>query len=639
MVKFKYVKMNNFMAIKEAELELDNQGLILIEGVNKTNDSFDSNGSSKSTLVSSITYALYGKTEKGLKADDVVNKYEKKNTSVILSFNIGEDNYRVERYRKHKEFKNKVKLFCNDKEITGSTNDVTDKQIQDLFGIDFNTYVNAIIYGQGDIPMFSQATDKGKKEILESITKVEVYKKAQDVAKEKVKEVEEQQNKEQQEIEKLGYQKELKQEQFDKEVSKYNQVMEQKKQEEETFKQRQEEYNNKVKELDEQINTLKQNIPEIENTEFIFSDNYNKAKEGIELIKNNINDKLMPVWNQEELSERVVDQEIRSIQSKINQLDTNDHCPVCGSPIDNSHKVKEKEKENMETQISQEQEKLKQHKENKQKIEDKKRELETKINQLEQMMKEEDLQKQNHDREIQKQYQQQQEVYNNISQLENSKSGLQKPTLNDYSYIEKPDEKLYKKEQSDIDKTIDKHKDKVVQLETKKNKYSNAVDAFGNKGIRSVVLDFITPFLNERANEYLQTLSGSDIEIEFQTQVKNSKGELKDKFDVIVKNSNGGESYKANSAGEQKRIDLSISFAIQDLIMSKDDISTNIALYDECFDGLDTIGCENVVKLLKDRLKTVSTIFVITHSESLKPLFENVITMVKEDGVSRLEKG
>jgi DNA repair exonuclease SbcCD ATPase subunit len=629
--------MNNFMAIKEAELELDNQGLILIEGVNKTNDSFDSNGSSKSTLVSSITYALYGKTEKGLKADDVVNKYEKKNTSVILSFNIGEDNYRVERYRKHKEFKNKVKLFCNDKEITGSTNDVTDKQIQDLFGIDFNTYVNAIIYGQGDIPMFSQATDKGKKEILESITKVEVYKKAQDVAKEKVKEVEEQQNKEQQEIEKLGYQKELKQEQFDKEVSKYNQVMEQKKQEEETFKQRQEEYNNKVKELDEQINTLKQNIPEIENTEFIFSDNYNKAKEGIELIKNNINDKLMPVWNQEELSERVVDQEIRSIQSKINQLDTNDHCPVCGSPIDNSHKVKEKE--NMETQISQEQEKLKQHKENKQKIEDKKRELETKINQLEQMMKEEDLQKQNHDREIQKQYQQQQEVYNNISQLENSKSGLQKPTLNDYSYIEKPDEKLYKKEQNDIDKAIDKHKDKVVQLETKKNKYSNAVDAFGNKGIRSVVLDFITPFLNERANEYLQTLSGSDIEIEFQTQVKNSKGELKDKFDVIVKNSNGGESYKANSAGEQKRIDLSISFAIQDLIMSKDDISTNIALYDECFDGLDTIGCENVVKLLKDRLKTVSTIFVITHSESLKPLFENVITMVKEDGVSRLEKG
>ncbi|MGI4709870.1 AAA family ATPase, partial [Klebsiella pneumoniae] len=160
MVVFKQVEVNNFLAIKEATLELDNRGLILIEGENKSNESFHSNGSGKSTLISAITYALYGKTEKGLKADDVVNNIEKKNTSVKLKFDIGEDSYLIERYRKDKENKNKVKLFVNEKEITGSTNDVTDKQIQDLFGIEFNTYVNAIMYGQGDIPMFSQATDK-----------------------------------------------------------------------------------------------------------------------------------------------------------------------------------------------------------------------------------------------------------------------------------------------------------------------------------------------------------------------------------------------------------------------------------------------------------------------------------------------
>ena len=147
MVRFKKVEMQNFMAIKEAALELDNRGLILIEGENKTNESFQSNGSSKSSLVSSITYALYGKTEKGLKADDVVNNKIGKNTYVKLYFDIGEDHYRIERYRKDKENKNKVKLFLNDKDITGSTNDVTDKQIQELFGIDFNTYLNSIIYG------------------------------------------------------------------------------------------------------------------------------------------------------------------------------------------------------------------------------------------------------------------------------------------------------------------------------------------------------------------------------------------------------------------------------------------------------------------------------------------------------------
>ncbi|MGI4292156.1 hypothetical protein ACR2WS_26640, partial [Klebsiella pneumoniae] len=66
--------------------------------------------------------------------------------------------------------------------------------------------------------------------------------------------------------------------------------------------------------------------------------------------------------------------------------------------------------------------------------------------------------------------------------------------------------------------------------------------------------------------------------------------------------------------------------------------STNIALYDECFDGLDTIGCENVIKLLKDRLNTVGTIFVITHNTELKPLFEQTIKIVKENGVSKLEE-
>ena len=91
MVRFKKVEMENFTAIKEAKLDLENQGLVLIEGVNKSNDSFDSNGSAKSSLLSSITYALYGKTEKGLSSDDVVNNIEKKNTKVQLEFSIGKD--------------------------------------------------------------------------------------------------------------------------------------------------------------------------------------------------------------------------------------------------------------------------------------------------------------------------------------------------------------------------------------------------------------------------------------------------------------------------------------------------------------------------------------------------------------------
>lgn len=636
MVVFKRVEMKNFMAVQEATLDLDNRGLVLIEGKNKSNDSFTSNGASKTTLITSITYALYGKTEKGLKADEVVNRIEKKNTHVKLTFLVGEDEYRIERYRKDKTHKNKVLLFCNDKEITGSTNDVTDKAIQELFGIEFNTYVNAIMYGQGDIPMFSQATDKGKKEILESITNVEVYKKAQDVAKEKIKEVEQEQQSKESDIKQLKFKVSMLEEQYNKDLDYYNSVMEQKKQEEATIEQAKKEAQQQRDKLTKQIEEVKQNIPQVEEVEFEFSDSYYKAQEAINKIETHKKEKLLPAEQDVTSTFNIIKYDIQELNKKHSQLDTSDHCPVCGSPIDNSHKVKEQH--NIQEQLEVKKNQLEQYQEALNKIEDKKLELETKKENIQSIMQVEEEDKNKHQQMIQEQYRKQQSYYAKISELENKKNGITDPVLNDYSYIKKPDEEEHKKEVENINLTIDKHSEDVLQLESNKVQYQQAVEAFGNKGIRSVVLDFITPFLNEKANEYLQVLSGSDISVEFQTQVENTKGELKDKFDVIVTNSNGGTSYKSNSAGEQKRIDLAISFAIQDLIMSKDDISTNIALYDECFDGLDTVGCENVIKLLKDRLNVVGTIFVITHSESLKPLFENVITMVKEDGVSRLEK-
>lgn len=635
MVNFTKVEMKNFMAIKEATLELDNRGLILIEGENKTNESFQSNGSSKSSLVSSITYSLYGKTEKGLKADDVVNNKIGKNTYVKLYFDIGEDHYRIERYRKDKENKNKVKLFLNDKDITGSTNDVTDKQIQELFGIDFNTYLNSIIYGQGDIPMFSQATDKGKKEILESITKTDIYKEAQEVAKEKYKEVEEKQNNLEQEIEKVGYKKELTEQQFQKDLIQYQEVKKKQEEEEKYIEEQTNIITQERQRYSEAIEKVKEQIPKVHTEEYIFTDQYNLCSEGINKLNKALKETLEP--EQDDLIEQQKAIHFNTVMTKDNleKLDTSDTCPVCGSPIDNSHKIKEQEKmnETISNQEKQEEELQKQINQYAEKIIT----VKDKIDELRQIQIQEEQQKEQLEKENREKLQNQQQYYDKISQLEREMNQLQVPQANDYSYIKEPNQEEHQKEIKELEKTIDNYKDDIVQLESKKQRYNQAVNAFSNKGIRSVVLDFITPFLNEKANEYLQTLSGSGIEIEFQTQVENAKGELKDKFDVIVNNSKGGSSYKSNSAGEQKRIDIAISFAIQDLIMSKEEISTNIALYDEVFDGLDAIGCENVIKLLKDRLNIVSTIFVITHNENLKSLFDNTIKVIKEDGISRME--
>ncbi|BCK59815.1 exonuclease [Staphylococcus phage vB_SauH_DELF3] len=484
--------------------------------------------------------------------------------------------------------------------------------------------------------MFSQATDKAKKEILESVTGVAVYRKAQEVAKETIKEVEEKQSKEQTEIEVLEYKRNLKDKQYNNEVSKYNNLLEPPKQEEEQFNQKVQEYENKLKDLDNQIGVCKGSFPKVEDFEFVFSDNDRKANQGIEKINTNINDKLRPLLSQTTTNKNKTLSIINQEKQSINKLDTNEHCPVCGAPIANTHKIKEKE--NLELQIKERQAKISQYEHNEQAIINKKEELLAKSKELQQFIQQEDIEKKKHDADIQRQYREQQEVYDEISQLENTKANLKEPILNDYSYIEEPRGELHNKELKDIERTIDKHKESRVQLEDKKTYNSQAVDSFSDKGKRSFIFDKVTPFANEKANKYLTILSGSDIDVKFQTQVENNKYEFQDKLDVGVVNNNGGQSYKANSAGEQKRIDLAISFAIQDLIMNKNDLATNIALYDECFDGLDIIGCENLITLLKDRLKTIPTIFVITHNTHLAPLFENSIKVVNQNGITRLKK-
>jgi DNA repair exonuclease SbcCD ATPase subunit len=56
--------------------------------------------------------------------------------------------------------------------------------------------------------------------------------------------------------------------------------------------------------------------------------------------------------------------------------------------------------------------------------------------------------------------------------------------------------------------------------------------------------------------------------------------------------------------------------------------------FDEPFDGLDELGIEAAVELLTKMADQAGSIFVITHNNELKSLFDNVITMKKKNGVS-----
>jgi DNA repair exonuclease SbcCD ATPase subunit len=629
-MKWTKLTAKNFLSFEELKLKLDNRGIVLVEGQNLTSSKFKSNGSGKSSLLEPIVYAIYDTTSKGIKADEVINNKVGKNTVVILEGYKGEDLYRIERYRKHYKQRNKVKLFVNDEEITGKSAAETNKMIEKIVGIDYNTFINSIMFTQGSgAGRFAVATDKEKKEILENLINLHVYGHAQDIAKGRVKAKDEEINNKQREGERLNW--ELAQvdtlEQQDREN--YDRTKQLIDQEHENYKST---FNGLEQFARDNIGTLNAINEEIE--ELTSRRDQMKSTSDVDTYANEVN-RLTKLINENKNQQKQLEYQKADIVGKYKKLQTNTNCPICGTPLDTTHRDKE---------MADLKEQLRGVLLNLQKFQTELAPIEEEYNNA---YAEYEKVRQAHDSVISeyrnidmqiKQKEQWLQSYQTSKQSYHNKLESIKGTLEKLRSVPEPSPR--DAERKAINGKIKAQRDELLALQKEKNQLEDAVKIYSNAGVKSHVLDLKTPFLNERANKYLAMLSGPDMEVKFSTQTPKKDGEMTEKFDVQLTNTAGGGNYKANSEGEKKRADLSIALALQDLVMNNAESAVNFAVYDEVFDALDNVGAENVVTLLKERQKSVGTIFVITHNDHLKPLFENVITVTKnKDGVSKLEEG
>lgn len=620
----------NFLSFEEIILDLKDRGIVLVEGVNLTSSKFRSNGSGKSSLLEPILYGAYDTTSKGLKADDIINRQVGKNTVVILEGTKGKDKYRIERYRKHTKHKNKVKLFCNNEEITAKSAADTNKMIQDLIGVDYNTFVNSIMFSQGSgAGRFAIATDKEKKEILENLVNLQIYVNAQEIAKNRAKAKQAEIDEKKREIERLDWDLSNITSREQEDQQRYQTTKNMIEQEEQSYLDKKEEMEQYIQtqgavklQLIDEVTKLQAELEKVSSV--------NVANPHQERV-----DKLTQALNicRNKKSELTYQQ--NEIVKKYQQLKTNTNCPVCGNLLDEAHREKEmaelKEQlrpivielnntnqtiEQFEAAYNETYQLYAQVKADQDNVVSEYRALTNQIATKEQQIQ---------------QYSNQLEAYR--TQLSNIQG-----TINKLKNVPEPTPR--ENERLSIQEKKQALREQMLALEKDKTKLENTVKIFSNSGVKSHVLDLVTPFLNEQGNKYLAMLSGPDMELTFSTQTPKKDGEMTEKFDVKLTNSVGGDNYKANSEGEKKRADISIALALQDLVMSRAESPVNFVVYDEVFDALDSVGAENVVTLLKERQKTIKTIFVITHSEHLKPLFDKTITVTKnKNGISTLDEG
>ena len=186
----------------------------------------------------------------------------------------------------------------------------------------------------------------------------------------------------------------------------------------------------------------------------------------------------------------------------------------------------------------------------------------------------------------------------------------------------------------------------LVTNEQKQDKTSNTlrvaeywVEAFGDRGLRSLLFDSVADFINERLMSHLEILTAGEAQVRVSALSETKGGKIKERISVGAEWGWGADNYMASSAGQDRRVDIALYCALQDLAEMRSARGFPLRVFDEAIDSIDARGREMFATWLHQQSRERSATFVITHSQEFGDLLapDQVWRVVMDKGGSRIE--
>jgi DNA repair exonuclease SbcCD ATPase subunit len=618
-MKLLSLKASNVFSLGDIELNLNNRGLVLVNG--HSVDEGGANGAGKSSLANkSILWCLFGQTAGGLRADEIVNRHTAPPCFVEISFESSDGKtYTIKRSRKPSS----LELHCGAERLTQRNEKDTQEIINRALGRNYETFLYSDFFGQGRNENFLSISPKDQKAILERILPIAQLSKWSDTAASHKSSVVSSIQETEKKLAFLRGGVEKLQDQlnsnfhlssrWDKEhlvkiADRTVKIESYQKEHEATLSQ--------IKELEDRIASIE--VPPDISTQL------SKAFQAMTSLREQhgkANDSAAS-W----LSERVryfalVNQEDESKCGTCNQS-----LPPAAIETQKTNKIIWKDKLiSAEITLEQATNAVSYLKEEYQKATGEYNRLKDAVQ----------------DGDARMSLRSSSEV-----SLQIKKKLINSDILNQWT----TELEMLKRETNPF---VDVLKRAEIDLQTEKevlqNKESSLAiillerdrlafwqDAFG-KDLKIWLLDRVCPFLTEKVSNHLEGLGNSQIKVKFGTTKQLKSGEARDEFCVDICCDSGGSGYDSLSGGEQQIVSFAVGLALADLAESQAVGISRILILDEPFMSLDQRNSENVLFYLQEMTKRRETILLISNEDNLKSLIPNVLHIIKENGISRLQ--
>lgn len=680
-LRFKYAAAYNFLPFgpEGIELHFENyKNIVLVRGENKDAKAVEaknpdavllseelkvsSNGTGKSSIQEIITYGLFGKTVKRpekLGANDVVHNKVGKDAKVELIF----DDYKIIRTRKEggKDTKNSLRLWESPKgvwdkttEITQGTMSLTQKKIEEIIGLSYESFINMAVFTDDQRACFLECENKQKKEIVENMLSLGIYREWSENAK--------------------NLRKDIKSK-IDVKAKEYALIVNSKddavrrleltKQKETKWK---EDKKNELESLIKNSQKLTEMLGQSDNGAALLA--YQQAQEKIQEINNimpakektkkDTEEKLTLTRTKEteiKTEAQTIAEEYQEISKKAKTLVANRQnkeqeiknlklnipgtkCDKCKGEIDEENLNEYIEK--LESDIVAINNELKDVVESGKEVQKKADSIKEKqekvkkfidgfastINNLEKELTSlrNELVKASQVRE---------------PKVDNSEALLQEKIDNFKKQIESkskeiqgdsPFKEILENDETELDKAKEKVEEKekeVKELESELPYYDYWITGFGDNGIRKWVVDGVIPELNNRINYWLQFLIDNRITLKFDNELN----------EVIERNPADGNPYvyHAMSTGQRRRLNLAVSQSFAHVMMLSAGSIPSIVFLDEVSTNVDPLGVQGIYNMICE-LAEDRQVFVTTHDHDLIRMLQTADTLklMHENGFTKL---